>query len=164
VRLLRTIKRGRWLEAPPGKPDRAPADALLDLQTRENKLSLWLIDDDGSNLDEVVGSIALTRETVSHVDYVTFGLDVVEEIGLDLRQTQGHTPVPAVNSWHREAVELSAENIADLADKLFALDRTRLSASQVTSIVATLLTGGRVEVGRINGDMSLALQERNLLA
>jgi len=163
VRLLRTIKRGRWLKAPTGKPHRAPGDALLDLQTRENKLSLWLIDDDGSNLVEVVGSIALTRETFSQVDYVTFDLDLVEKLGLDLRETDGNTPVPAANSWHREAVELSAKDVARLADGLFPLSRTRVSQREVTSMVASLLAGQRVDVARVNPKMSVALQESNLL-
>jgi hypothetical protein len=163
VRLLRTIKRGRWLEPPAGRPGSAPADALLDLRTRENKLSLWLIDDDESNLVEVVGSIALTREAVSHVDYVTFGFDVVEKIGLDLREAEGDTPVPAANSWHRDAVELSAKDVAELADELFPLSRARVTQREVTSLVETLLAEQRVDVARLNPKISVAVQAGKLL-
>jgi len=163
VALLRTIKRGRWLEAPAGKPGRAPGDALLDLQTRDNKLSVWVIEDDGSNLDEVVGSIALSREALSHLDYVTFELDMVAKLGLDVRESEGATPVLAANRWHREVVELSAEDVAELADDLFRRERARVREAEVKSIVAQLLGGAQVDVAQLDPNMFAALQKSNLL-
>ena len=136
---------------------------MLDLQTRDNKLSVWVIEDDGSNLDEVVGSIALSRDVLSHLDYVTFELDVVDKLGLAVTESEGVTPVLAANRWHRDVVELSAKDVAELAEELFGRERSRVREADVKSIVARLVGGAQVEVAQLDPKMVVDLQKSKLL-
>lgn len=60
--ILRKIEKGRWNSDPQAVPWLPPgevqAQALLDLAPKDNGLSVWLIEEDRSNLDRVVAALA----------------------------------------------------------------------------------------------------------
>ena len=49
---------------------KAPADALRDLATTDNALSVWQIDDNETNLDRVLAAIASTRQFLLKIDFL----------------------------------------------------------------------------------------------
>jgi len=57
-RLIRRIRKARWtLQAWLGEGE-LPSDVFLDLNSKDNTLSLWLVEDDNSNLNRVLAAMA----------------------------------------------------------------------------------------------------------
>ena len=85
--ILRTIRKSKWY-----KHERVPwlvegelqADALGDLRTSDNELSVWLVEDDESNLEQVVTALAVTRQRISNVDYALFDLQFLSELNIKI--------------------------------------------------------------------------------
>jgi len=67
--LLHTVRQNRWLKAE-AKPwlDKGdvPADPIGDLRTNGNRLSVWELVPDRSNLERIVRAIAVGRDKVSY--------------------------------------------------------------------------------------------------
>jgi hypothetical protein len=69
--ILRTIRKDRWYrieDVPWLEEGDIHADPLADLNTKANELSVWLIEDDRSNLNRVVSALAATRTHISNLD------------------------------------------------------------------------------------------------
>ena len=58
----------RWLRPDWLAGDEVQADALVDLSTKDNELSVWLIENDKSNLEHVVTALAANCNTISNLD------------------------------------------------------------------------------------------------
>ena len=62
---LRIIRKAKWYknEQVPWLPEgELQADTLTDLSTKSNELSVWHIEDDRSNLEQVVTALAAGRD------------------------------------------------------------------------------------------------------
>ena len=117
--LLRTIRKARWYQVSWLPESESQADALLDLTTLDNKLSVWHIEDNRSNLNRVVAALAAKRENIVNLDYVLFDLQAILDMNISLHSTKGDVPDDEVsNSWHRDLSDLSAKSIVDIARTL----------------------------------------------
>lgn len=118
--LLRAIKKSRWHKT--GMPwltqGDIQADPLGDLVTGSNTLSVWLVQDDRSNLNEVILALGTSRDNLSHLDYTIFDTSLLEHISIKLEVNEGKTPYDKANRWHRDLVELTANKIVRLAEYL----------------------------------------------
>src|SRR5215470_2574117 len=92
---LRTVRENRWhkSEAAPWL-DRGdiPADPLADLATKENRLSVWELSGDRSNLERIVRAVAIGRDRIADTGYVLFDADVLKRAGIDTHMEDGKTP------------------------------------------------------------------------
>lgn len=117
--ILRGIRKGKWNRNPDlgwlGE-DEIQADAFGDLSTSGNKLSVWRIEDDQSNLKRIVAAISATKDRVSNLDYALIVQEYLLENGFRFDQTPGTTPDEGANSWHLDVVELTATKLVLLAD------------------------------------------------
>lgn len=96
------------------------ADALNDLRTSSNELSVWYIEDDESNLEHVITALAASGDTVANLDYALFDLQLITNSDIKIHQSPGITPDERVNAlWHRDLIELSASKIMRLATIIF---------------------------------------------
>src|SRR5438045_1847252 len=91
------------------------ADALNDLATQNNELSVFHIDDDKSNLNRVVAALAAKRDSLDKLDYALVASQIADDAGFKTRMIKGDTADEAVNQWHRDITELSVANLANLA-------------------------------------------------
>ena len=80
--VLRKIRKSKWWKHP-GVPWLAhsdlQADALGDLQTSSNQLSVYHIEDDKSNLEQIVTALAASRDTIANLDYALLDLQIVTD-------------------------------------------------------------------------------------
>ena len=115
--LLHTVRQNRWLkaEATPWL-DRGdvPADPIGDLRTNGNRLSVWELVPDRSNLERIVRAIAVGRDKVSDMGYVLFDSALLETADIGTRAERGTTPDVEANSWHRDLVDLSGHKLVAL--------------------------------------------------
>jgi hypothetical protein len=91
--LLRKITKAKWLDPDWLPPGELPGDALVDLRTQNNELSVWRIEPDNRNLDDVIAALASNKTGhVDKFDYVLLDDAVVERLGIDCVKRDGDSP------------------------------------------------------------------------
>lgn len=111
---LRRIKKTRWYGT-----DRLSwlptnhfqADALQDLKTEDNKLSVYVISDDRNNLKRVIAAMAANCDTLSHFDFFLVDQNILKALGIKYENVPGDLKDEIVNKWHQDLVNLSAQQI-----------------------------------------------------
>lgn len=93
--------------------------ALRDLQLSNDRLSVFVVDGDKSNLERIVAGLATTN-TRSPGDVEFFLLDVqeIETLGITLEETEANTADKTVNSAHRHLVISGKDQLEQLAQAL----------------------------------------------
>ena len=83
--LLRKIRKPRWYkqDLPWVAANDIQPDPLGDLTTSENKLSVWYVKDDKSNLDQVLAAIAASSGSLSNLDYALFNEHILSELKIE---------------------------------------------------------------------------------
>ncbi|MEH2299367.1 MAG: hypothetical protein V7K88_10110 [Nostoc sp.] len=119
------------------------SDLLGDLATSGNKLSVYRVEDDCSNLERLVAALAANCDRIANFDYVLFEEKILKDIGIKSEHTKGETPDETVNNCHLDLIELSAFRLVDLAKQI--LDRgkvERFSPLKVTNLLADSIKKG----------------------
>ena len=129
--LLRTVRQNRWYKDQASawleKAD-VPADPIGDLSTSQNRLSVWLVAADRSNIERIVRAVAVTRDKIESTGYVLFDSALLSDVGTSAETVPGKTPDEAANDWHRDLVDLSG-------NKLVALTRAILTNGESDTIL-----------------------------
>jgi hypothetical protein len=143
--LLRKIRRVRWdpeltKEIPGLASNECPSDCLADLNTAECSLSLWQIDDDRSNLEDVVIALGSNCDRIANLDYALIDREKVEAISV-LKKTVGQSPHNVANdSWHWDLIALSAERLRQLAELMYGeAARVRITGKEIGNLVQRAL-------------------------
>ncbi len=120
-----------WLES-----GEVQCDPITDLRTRDGKLSIWEIDDKLSNLDLVLSALACTRERFDEVDYGMFDPSIVEDLGINVELSQGNTPVPKANKYHRDLAKLTVSGLAQLVNNIFSnIEKDRRLEAEIRKLI-----------------------------
>jgi hypothetical protein len=146
--LLRTIKKSRWNKDnfPWLTQDDIQADLLGDLVTSKNALSVWLVQDDKSNLNEVITALASNRDTVSNLDYTIFDVNLLLDINIKIEINEGKTPYEKANRWHRDLIELTANKIVKLAESLLKhSSKERILEREILNLIKVAVSNGQIE-------------------
>lgn len=150
--LLRKIRKSRWLPVPDWTPrDTLHADPLADLVTQGNELSVWRVEDDGSNLERILTALAGNFDYASNLDYILFDERILQEADVRIRRSDGSTIMPEANStWHHDLVELTARKVVNLAELAMQNGRKeRVSESTVIRLVREAVQSGIIDPGRL---------------
>lgn len=92
------------------------ADALLDLQTHDNSLSVYKVNHDDDSLTRVITALAATRDAANRFNFILLPISLVEQLGITMAATDGMTPDDYVNSTlHLDLINLTVKQIAALA-------------------------------------------------
>ena len=80
---------GILLDTPIGSPRAIrPQFSFSQLDAEENKLSVWQVDDDQSNLDEVITALASVRSDVASIDFAILERAKLDAAGFILEKIQ----------------------------------------------------------------------------
>jgi hypothetical protein len=163
--LLRKIRRSRWYKTEETiwlLEGELQADALVDLQTQSNALSVFHVNQIESNLHRVVAALAANNRFLSNFDFAIFGEEVVSESGINIKKSRGDSPDDQVNNWHSDLHELSAPKLLSLATQIKSKAKIeRISHLQVLSMVADSLISGQIERSRIKWESQDDLDKLN---
>ncbi|SRR6266550_3482395 len=153
--LLRKIRRVRWdpelvKEVPGLSPDEYPSDCLADLNTAQCSLSLWQINDDQSNLDDVVAALGSNCDRIANLDYAIIDREKVEPIS-DLKKTIGQSPhITANDNWHWDLIGLSTDRLKGLAEVMYSqAKRIRITQKDVGNLVQRALDKRQLDRTRL---------------
>jgi len=140
-------------------PEQAPADVLHDLKTEDNRLSVWQIEDDKSNLTRVIAAIVSTREYLQKLDYILIDFRHIQENGLRVERESGDTLDKQANSWHVDVIQLSASDLARLANLLFANgERVRELEPQLLNMLRQSVNAGHIHEAELKPTVAQKLQ------
>jgi hypothetical protein len=157
--VLRQIRRSKWYKHPDVQwleEGELQADALGDLETTHNELSVWHIQDDKSNLGRVVAALAIGNgsRNLANVDYALVDLQTVLDLDIQLVTTQGETLDAEVNSWHRDLVEMTASKLMGLASAIQTNgEKERLSPKKVASLVNSSVEEGYIDRSKLSASV-----------
>lgn len=147
--VLRGVKQPKWYKqkARPFllKGD-VPADPFGDLPTRDNKLSVWIVKDDRSNLERIITALAVTRYRPDKFDYLLFDAEILSVCGISIKESRGGTLDSGVNVWHRDLVELSGLKLLDLVKGILNSNYQtgRFHPKKILQLIAHAIASGRI--------------------
>lgn len=132
-----------------------PADILGDLKTKDNALSVWQVEANGSNLERVVAAILASKQTIQKFDYLLVEKQVVEESGFEIAQVKGRSPdEEAAKLWHFDIRRLSVSALGRLAGILYNSGHCgRKLESDLTSCLRDSISKGHVSPSELHQDM-----------
>ena len=114
--IARMIRAARWNASPEERASgELPADPLGDLVTKENVLSVFLVEDKSAQLDSVMAALAATRHRPANAHCVLLDTQHFDKLALRRETTEGDTPNPEVNRLHRNLTDLTATALVRLA-------------------------------------------------
>ena len=147
TRYLRVVRQRRWATFPDIEwiaPGETQGDALLDLQTRDNRLSVFRVDND-NDIQRVVIALAATRDHVANLDYAIFDDDELVAQGIDITQTVGETPDQTANILHHDIQNLTVLQIELLARTIALADHTRIHRRDIQTMLRDALQSGDLQ-------------------
>ncbi|PJF39618.1 MAG: hypothetical protein CUN54_08230, partial [Phototrophicales bacterium] len=108
------------------KPGELPADVFLDLQTDNNKLSVWHLENENSeHFERLIAALAANQDYPSYIDYALIEAQMLKQIDIRYEQTPGDTADDEVNTWHYDLVELTAAKLFQLVNAIHASNSNR---------------------------------------
>ena len=155
--ILRKIEKGRWRTGPdledlPWLPaGEVQAQALLDLVPKDNRLSVWQLTDDRSNLDRILAALASARDGLFNVDFAILDQRVLSDLSLPIEQVPGDSADEAANrTWHHDLVHLTVSRIADLSHAILERsERLRCQDKAVGRLVLNAIDAGWIDPTRL---------------
>ncbi|MCG3117208.1 MAG: hypothetical protein LLH30_16180 [Candidatus Manganitrophus sp. SA1] len=156
--LLRKIKKTRWakIKASWLGADDVHADSVSDLQTKGNTLSVWQIDDDKSNLNQILTALAarFQKVPIGHLEYVLFDQNLLSEIDIKFNQSKAETPDDRANVCHYNLIELSGAKLNRLAKIIIEYGEIDICLSKdLTQSLAKAIESKQIERKKINEDI-----------
>ena len=151
--LLRKIRKARWRDSPPAwlPAGSLQADALIDLNTKVNDLSIWQIETDGSNILDVATALICTQDDFSNIDYALIDSAFLPQ--LDIRIEPGPSPSAYMSAckWHFNLRQLSATKIISLAELIMRQAKIdRIPEKKVRGDFMHRLQQGQIDRDRLN--------------
>lgn len=151
--LVRKITRAKWDRTDQLGEGEIPADAVTaDLRTTDNALSLWA-SPDADGLNDAVLALVAGAERVDKVDVVWIERASFKDVGVELDQTDGRTPVADLVDRHEDAVRLDLVRLGRFAEQvvhaLGAEQHKRLTKKKVAQLIAAAVDAGRVPLEKL---------------
>ena len=142
---LRKIKMSRWLDRPSDFPaGTVTADAVTDLRTTQNALSVFIVrSDDTAALRRIASAVTADATSLEHFEYFLFPLEGLASLGLEMSSAPGTTSDDVVNSWHRDIIALTGESLVLFASFLGGNEAGRLLKRDVAKELVVSLNEGR---------------------
>jgi hypothetical protein len=160
--LLRKINKARWNheEKPDWLPNgQIPAQTLCDLKAKENSLSVWFVEEDHSNLDDVIVALCSACDQPDKMDYALFDEKDCHALGICIDdKPEGNTPDNRSRKWHRNLIRLSVSKVSKLADMMYKKAiRDRVTEARVKKMIRSAWSEGRIDEDRLRKKMKVFL-------
>lgn len=145
TRFLRTTRRGRWIPNITWLAQgEIQGDAFLDLQPKDNTLSVWRVESK-SDINRIVAAIAANRDHLAILDYAIVEKEGLSRIGVVSRRTEGTTNDAEVNEIHYDLVELTVRKLAALADLVATGNHCRTSKREIKDLLWQGIQAGHLK-------------------
>jgi hypothetical protein len=162
--LGRTISKAKWEVEPPFVDDEIAAEALTDLKTSANKLSLWEFAEPDSDWKDLVLAVASSWKQLDTVDAAWLEREALSRI-VQLENSQGETPVADLRGRHVDAVALDVVRLLRVAELFAFVVRSagpirRVIVSEITEILAAAVRARRLALSDLKEKVREQVQKR----
>lgn len=153
---LRKVRKSKWYKNPDVdwlQEGELQADALVDLLTKNNKLSVWLVDGDQSNLERIAAALSITNDNLSNFDYKLIPTDIIGNLGIKVEDDLGETPDSEANHYHRNLIQLTATQVFELANLMHTqTDNKRIRDRKVEELLRHGLESQHFDISQITSE------------
>lgn len=112
------------------------SDPVTDLATKNNSLSIYIIQDNRSELSRCLSALAAQRMCLQKLDYILFDTTVIDQLQLRTDDQQGDLKDKEVNRLHKNIIELSASKLIQLTKAIMSnCHKDRLLDEEVAKII-----------------------------
>ena len=153
-------RQARWLKHPDLDwlpRDELQSDALGDLQTKDNTISVYRVDNE-QDAERVIVALAANREYVANLDYAIFEDAEFDSIDIEVSQNEGETPDAEVNKLHYDLTNLTARKLVQLAQVVSSGRHSRILKKTVEVRLRRALVAGYLDKGRLKPDLLRRIQ------
>lgn len=154
AQFLRTVRKAKWIRNPKLGwlgPQDIQADALGDLRSTDNSLSLYIVNDDSEEEKlRVAAALALTRDHIANVDFVLVEEQFLASIKVKVEVVDGETPDDYVNKLHRDLSELSASQIYEIAKEIARKQSVqRLQQAVIIAEISKNVAANKIDISKL---------------
>lgn len=146
--IIRKIAGVRWTYTYPEREEDFPADPLGDLVTEKDTLSVFLVDDINTNLEDIELALAINRKFLKPLEYTVLKLEDLEEKGFSLDEEVGKTKIETANNAHRNIVKLTADKLVVLA-KITLREIVNKKSKYIAPVKVKQMINKAIESGKI---------------
>jgi len=145
----------RWLNEPGLADDELQADALSDLRTAGNKLSVFELVEPLTP-ERITIAVAAGKEKPADTGYVIFDSEEATALGIAIENTpeKGGTADREVNAFHRELCIGSDSKLVGFARNVIAKhEKEPIISRRVEHLLSAGLESGQLEAKRVNSKL-----------
>lgn len=131
------------------------------LQPSSNKLSVFIVQ--AEQITRVVAALALTRDTLQHLDLAIVDAKLLSAPSLRQDTTEAQTPDREINRWHIDLIELSLARLMTIAQAIKTQgDIRRYQKNDVLSAIKSSFDGGFINKQQLKPQMRDSLNRNGL--
>jgi len=150
----------RWLPNGSLEADAIQADAMSDLRTESNALSVWRINDNRTNLEQIIIALAANLPRPTHLDYALFDQQFLVNNEFKIEQLPGNTPCAAANSYHFHLTELSVHKLTEVAEIIKGkAERNRYTKKETLALIKRAIDSGVISRERLGPSIVEAVKK-----
>ena len=130
-----------------------PAGPFYDFRpSPTSQLSVWVVQDDQSNLNRIVAALAAGRDHVDKFDYVLVDEREAADLRVRMELREERCADQAASAlWHRNMLELTATQLNGLVRCVFAARRTgRVQEPDVEALIRGGVVAGQIDRARVH--------------
>ena len=128
------------------------ADALCNLRTQGNALSVWLIDDNCTNLERIIAAVAAGRMKLDKLDYALIDPRTLDQLRIRITQEKGTSCDDDANTlWHQDLQNLSGAQLVELAVLMQTqAEFRRVHKKEVGQLIVASIRDGFIDPSRLD--------------
>jgi hypothetical protein len=139
------------------------SDALGDLKTSLNRLSIYVLDDRTNiTVERLIAALAANSAVgyVSKVDYILFDATLLQNLAIEIDVQPGRTHDADVNACHRDMVHLTGSKLAEFGKVIQQQGKVmRVLDRQVGRLINSSVEAGFIDVAKLQTDLIEKLKE-----
>lgn len=149
--IARKITRNKW-DTDNKTSNKIKADALGDIRTTLNTLSVWECESSREDLAEIALALAASFERLDKVDIIYVPKGKLENF--EMKRTLGETPVEGLRSRHIDIIVPDIYSLCQVAEIFAEVYRAgqvvRFTEKQVKNIIQTAIDNHRLSKSDLN--------------
>lgn len=155
---IRKISPAKWPQKGKSvKVGEVRADAITgDIRTSEDTISLWRIEDI-DELEQAVLALASAGDKAVTYNVLSIPEEMMEKYNLELKETDGNTPVRELAKTHRDVVNVTYAGLGRFAQVIMeALEADKLhtiTKKQVKNLIVTAYKAGKIDKDKLKDRM-----------
>ena len=141
-----SLRHDRWLETEGRAPRDLPADAIADLRTTGNALSVFEVTK-AVSAERIATALAAApgKKEPDHTAYAVFDSVAVERLGISITRTPGDTIDAAANLLHYDLLIGTAGKLIEFAAVIAAVPIVPITKKRVGELVKAGFESGHLD-------------------